>query len=207
MLIPENTLTWKSYLADPRNQRTTPVHVLSSTPDVRLVNTWLDLSELATAINLAHQTRRKLSPENFQEALISVMYRLLHLDYGVDTKLETLRLSMLSFSSMIFLNFGDKPLNFSVLAERFRNAARLLASLTGGQTVRLTFWMVVVNHLACLNVPGDHVMMQEQLFETSRVLGITSWVEARQILKSFIWIDVVNDKAGKRLFNTLKDQR
>ena len=180
---------------------TTPVHSVCDNPDMRLVNVWLDLREFATAVNLAHQTQRKLSPGLFQEALISVQYRLQHLSYDGQDRHEILRATMLAASMTIFLEIRSIPVQYQHLARQLRAMLRSLKSHAHGEWLRLNLWFIFVGRVSVLDTPEDCLWLREQMLITSRALELKSWGGVRQTLKSFIWIDVANDKAGKRFFD------
>lgn len=170
--------------------------------DLRLAKVWLDFQELATGLNLAYQTQRKLSPDIFQEALISIQYRLQHLSYDAQGPHELLRLAMLALSTTIFHEtVGVKlHLHYRPLAERFRTA--LQSSLEATHTKWKTFalWLVYIGAISVLDATVDYRWLKGQVVENSVSLNLRTWAETRQALKAFIWIDVVNDKVGERFF-------
>jgi hypothetical protein len=71
--------------------------------DTRLHNTLRDLHSFSCISNLAYQTTRKLSPEIYNEMMISILYRLTHLSFESDPLQETVRIGLLAFSSTIFM--------------------------------------------------------------------------------------------------------
>ncbi|KAK9349642.1 hypothetical protein V1523DRAFT_448792 [Lipomyces doorenjongii] len=89
LFFANSSLSWNTYLFDPQKvSTTTPLHTVCESPDIRLVNVWLDHREFTTAVNLGQQTQRKHLPGLFQEALISIQYRLQHLAYDDHSRHE-----------------------------------------------------------------------------------------------------------------------
>lgn len=173
---------------------------MCNSPDIRLVNVWLDLGELTKAINLAHQTQRKLSPWLFQEALISVQYRLQHLTYDVDDKPEALRLAMLAFSTTMFFKAEAVPLNYVYLAHKLRAVLSLIGEDASTDWSRLCLWLIFVGRVSVLDSAEDLLLLQRQFLKINLALRLTRWSEARQILKGFMWVDFIHNGAGEDFF-------
>lgn len=202
LFIPDDSLSWEPYLVDPRKaSTTTPVQTFCAAPDIRLVNVWRDLREFAMAINLAHQTQRKLSPSLFQEALISVQYRLQHLAYDGLDKHEILRVALLAFSASIFLEIHAASVPLRHLAGQLRTLLQSVQQETNTEWQKLILWLTYVGRISVLDCPEDLGWLKEQSLNATRAIGPKSWVETRQILKSLVWVDVVHDEAGKRFFD------
>jgi hypothetical protein len=66
----------------------------------KLANGWKDLH--ACLSNLAYQTTCKLSPDTYNEMMISILYRLKHLSFEDGPLQEAIRAGSLTFSSTIF---------------------------------------------------------------------------------------------------------
>lgn len=196
-----DTITWKAYLINSqRAPKITPVHSVCENPDIRLVNVWLDLREFTMAVNLAHQTQREISSDLFQEALISVQYRLLHLSYNAHDNHETLRAAMLAFSSIVLFETPDltEPRRHLVI-----NLQRILQSIQGDtdtKWLKITLWLVFIYRASGLGSPDDS-WLDDLWLKTTLSLGLTTWTETRELIKGFLWLDAVHDEAGKLYFN------
>ncbi|KAJ9137498.1 hypothetical protein NKR23_g9042 [Pleurostoma richardsiae] len=197
-----DSLSWKLYLTDPgKASAKTPAHTMCDVPDMRLVNTWRDLREFTMAVNLAHQAQRKISPEVFQEALISIQYRLHHLSYDKHDRHDMLRIAMLAYTTTIFLEVHGAPARYRNLAAQLTTVLRSPEQQPGDRWLKLSLWYVFVGGLSVLDSPENYPWLEEQLCRKTQALGLTDWMETRQVLKSFIWVDVVNDRVGKRFFD------
>lgn len=162
---------------------------------------WLDLREFVKAINLAHQTGRNISTELFQEALISLQYRLQCLTYNIQDLQETVRLSMLALSTSIFLEKDGIELRCTALAEELRTALQLVQYSANTDYLKLTLWLLVIGRVSVLDSPEDSCWLKAKLSTTSQALGLLSWKEARLVLKTFIWMDAMHDEPGKIIFD------
>ncbi|KAB5542961.1 hypothetical protein GE09DRAFT_1289600 [Coniochaeta sp. 2T2.1] len=218
LLFTSPELAWKPYLADPATSpRTYPWRDLFDSSDIRLVNIYLDLSEFTRSLNLAHQTKRKIGPPAlFQEVLISAQYRLHHLSYPSHDIQETLRLAMLAFSASLFLSAPHSPHTRPVLDCNKGLAAAFADSLLLRVLERkkddrrdpcleldlcLAFLgrvMVSVLDLA----EQQRSQLGETIARTAPALGLTAWTEVRRVLKRFLWVDVIHDEPGRRIFDT-----
>ncbi|KAB5566846.1 hypothetical protein GE09DRAFT_1284560 [Coniochaeta sp. 2T2.1] len=221
LLFTPPELTWKPYLADPATSPTAyPWHDLLDSPDIRLVYIYLDLGEFGRSLNLAHQTKRKIPPSLFQEVLISVQYRLHHLSYPSHDVQETLRLAMLAFSASLFLSAPHSPHTRPVLdcskglAAGFAESLLLLhvfeRKTHDGRDPCLELDLCLA-FLGRVMVSGLDLAEQQQqrsrlldgkIISTARALGLTAWTEMRRVLKGFLWVDVIHDEPGRRLFDT-----
>ncbi|GAD92297.1 hypothetical protein PVAR5_0887 [Paecilomyces variotii No. 5] len=205
LFFTDHSICWKPYLYDSqRTSKMTPLHTVCDLPDIRLVNVWLDLHELTTAINLSHQTKCKLSAGLFQEALISVQYRLQNLIYNIDDAQEIMRVAMLAISTTLFIDTRDISTKYRLLSEKLRVALQSLEQNANGKWLQLTLWLIFIGKLLVLDGPEDGLWLGEKLLSTIRSLEVTSWAEVRHILKGFLWIDGIYDKAGKSFLEDMK---
>jgi hypothetical protein len=201
LFLTRDNISWNAYLAGPDKLYTTPIQTTCKMPDIRLVNVWIDLREFVKAINLAHQTGRNLSTELFQEALISLQYRLQCLAYSIQDLQENFRLSMLALSTSMLLEKDGLELRCTALAKELRTALQLIECDVNNYGLKLTLWLLVVGRVSVLASPEDSCWLKAKISTTSQALGLASWKEARLVLKTFIWIDAMHDEPGKIIFD------
>ncbi|OKL57909.1 hypothetical protein UA08_06443 [Talaromyces atroroseus] len=173
LFFAENSLSWEAYL--PKHERlptVTPLDTLDDATDWRLINVWHDLRELITAINLAHQTKRKLSSTLFQEALVSVQYRLQHLTYEICDQHEVLRLALLVFSTTTFFHAR-------LISTCYRDFLRHLDIILHStdyyldeRSSKLILWFIFVSRLSGIYTPEDYSWMRKQVLQISRSLKL-----------------------------------
>ncbi|KAH8705808.1 hypothetical protein BGW36DRAFT_368201 [Talaromyces proteolyticus] len=198
-----DNISWSTYLIATQKiyPTTTPVNMMCEIPDFRLANVWLDLREFIIAINLAHQTHRTISAELFQETLISVQYRLQHLSYNNCDPHEILRLSMLAISNTIFLKADGDTIHYQSSAEKLRVALQFRNPKEDRKGLELNLWLIFVNSIYILDLKGDACLLMRDMRTISRELRLSTWEAIRTVLKSFLWVDVMYDKHGKKFFN------
>jgi len=199
-----DSLTWKPYLADQIKGQASPWHALVDAPDIRLVNVWLDLREFTMSVNLARQTKRKISPVLFQEVLISVQYRLHHLDFSSHDPQETLRLTMLAFSASLFLDVHSHPLRYEQLASALRKSLQAFPRKDDRSCLELELWLLFIARMAVLNTREDQPWLEQRLRATARDLRVSTRAEVRQVLKGFLWVDMLHNRRTEAICDTTK---
>ncbi|OIW25245.1 hypothetical protein CONLIGDRAFT_636319 [Coniochaeta ligniaria NRRL 30616] len=207
LLFSVDSLMWKPYLADTAKTPMVPWHTLVDNPDIRLVNVWLDLRDFIISVNLAHQTKRKISPVLFQEVLISVQYRLHNLAYSSHDRQETLRLAMVALSASLFLgvhSLHSRPMHCKRLEGALGASLRAFDETGGKAYLELNLWLIFLGKMSGLDLPEDRPCLEQNLLKTTRALRLTTWVEVRLVLKGFLWVDIFHDDAGERIFISAK---
>jgi hypothetical protein len=204
-------MSWEPYLA----QKGQPLKSVSIPPllsqlDRRLVNIWLDLQEFCTSLNLAFRKYMKLDQNLFQEMTVSVIYRLLHLDYSnvdydgqdndfSDTVHEAIRLAILGFATTIFLQISNVDMGYTYLASKLEMALRALEKPIDPDEWQLRVWLLSVAEISVLR-GQDTSWLEMSLVEGLHVLEVTSWLEAKQALQVYLWVDTMHNQAGKELY-------
>ncbi|CAG9988221.1 unnamed protein product [Clonostachys byssicola] len=192
---------WKPSLAQPMKTSTvTPIHTVCSNPDIRLVNVWLDLQDFTNKLNMAQQTRQKLASKEFQEILISLQYRLQCLVYERHDVQEIIRHVMLACSTTLFMKPMDLPAQCRPLAMQLRQDLGYLESQDDKALLKLQVWSVCMSRASVLSTEGELPWLQNWLLKACQTLNISTWEETRQILKSFVWVDLIHDSIGQSFF-------
>lgn len=194
-------LSWEPYLVKSKRLPTSKqLDALFQMIDERLMNVWLDLRELATAVDLAHQTRRRLSPVLFQETLLSVLYRLERLAYDVHDRNETLRKSLIVFATTTFLHTGSVTVHHRDLARKLEQSFDSSYFCGDEESLELSLWIIYVVGLG-LDVLQDRTWLYRAMLQTCHALEIHNWSEIRKLLKSFLWVDIVKNVSGEDFLN------
>ncbi|RDW62815.1 hypothetical protein BP5796_11117 [Coleophoma crateriformis] len=203
LFFTDGEISWKSHLFKGTTlSRNTAMHLLcgKTNPDPRLVNVWLDLYEFSKAVNIATQTGRTVEFELFQETMISIQYRLLHLDYLDDKAQELLRIVMLEYATKIypplFSHFSTAPMRYPSLRGCLQYYLTTVEQSSNEQSKAL-LWLITTLKLLFL----DDELKGTQLSQILQVLNLSSWDEVLAILKGFLWIDVLHKEQAKALFD------
>jgi hypothetical protein len=170
--------------------------------DARLVPIFLDLQYLAWRINTATNAQSEGIQEYEVHAGIFVaQYRLWQLQGTMSDILgECLRVAMLSFLTTTF-----SLMNSRIRYDHATNQLGVLCCAIEVSTQQLRpvmLWVLMVGTLAFFDT--DEEWLREKW--RSGVLPLIQelqWMEVREYLKDFLWIDSCNDTKGQSLFEKL----
>ena len=193
-------ICWEPFLPKSKARRPIlPTQLSALDIDIGLENVWADLHVFCISANVAFQTDQKINPEIFQDILISIEYRLLLLDLGKDGFLETLRLGILAFSTTVFLQTQGIKARFNNLSRQLQVSISRL-EIFDDSLDEAWLWILFVTAVSTVTNEDDYWLMpllKAALLKTGKV----TWEEVQDMLKSFMWIDVLHDKDGKRVFD------
>lgn len=174
--------------------------------DSRLLNVSKDVHALSCLSNLAHQTGRKLSPEMYNEMMISILYRLVRLSFAADDVQEAFRLGLLCFCSTIFMHRQHMEQQYKHLLSSFQSSLQRLHTASASLEDPVVFWLLMtfgVTVKTKYHTPSQ--WSDTWLAEIIATCGFGSWSQARQQLHSIAWIDFAHDRLGERMFNSAKE--
>ena len=172
-----------------------------TTVDTKLHNALRDLHAFSCISNLAYQTTRKLSPDTYNEMMISILYRLTHLSFESDPLQEAIRTGLLTFSSTIFIqrHFMEQPSDH--LLNLYSNALfRLRKSTDIDLPVPIVLWLTMLSHVVAHKEPSPADWRSVWLDKAILRASIDSWPQAREILRSIAWVDFIHNRLGKQAF-------
>ncbi|TVY25378.1 hypothetical protein LHYA1_G003709 [Lachnellula hyalina] len=191
-------ISWQPYLPPTKpNQLALAIQTPYLNNDIRLAAVWTDLRQFCISANVAFQTDQKIHPEVYQEILISIEYRLMHL-ICKDRSLETLHLAILAFSTTVFLQTEGVRVRYHDLSRQLHDSVLRLGA--SNQTPELWLWILFIAAISAVTDEDDQWLMP-LLRAAFRRTGTTTWEPVRDILKSIMWIDALHDKDGKRVFD------
>jgi hypothetical protein len=169
--------------------------------DTRLHNALKDLHSFSCLSNLAYQTTRKLSPEIYNEMVISILYRLTYLSFESEPLQEAIRTGLLVFSSTIFIqrNFFEQPYDH-LLSLLSNSLIKMRESSDVDVPVPIVLWLTMLSHIVAEKEPYQEDWRGVWLDETLLRTGIDSWSQARDMLKSIVWVDFIHERLGKQAF-------
>lgn len=174
--------------------------------DKELVQAWETLSTFCSVINYAVQTGQCISTEIFLDTMVSVMYRLLNMRSLLPgSRDETFRLGLLAFSSSVFLQWKHLGVAYAHLTSSLRvflvAACRQTPSSPSVYIPpQLRLWLLMVGAVSVFEYTSND-WLKPLMIADFRLCEIDSWCKLRDLLKSFMWIDLVHDKGGKSIFD------
>ncbi|KAI0547962.1 hypothetical protein F4679DRAFT_552682, partial [Xylaria curta] len=210
LFFEDTKISWEYYIAssDKRDlskptKTTTPLkdHIVGVPEKLRVI--WDDLSEVVRSINIAAQCARSIDFELYQEAMISIHYRLIKLKYDSKTFEELIRLTLLGFCSGIFLQWRGVKFRFNHLAQQLM-IALCHVGLDGEMSMssyRILLWAILISAISVLD-EQEATSLRPALRKISRKMGVTSWRGIETILKLFLWINNYHSAPTRKFVET-----
>ena len=146
----------------------------------------------------------KLDPSDFEDALISLVYRFLYLRplgweaMGSDVENAYQLGAIAILWSVLFESGKLHRTPYDLLAERLREAIERLSRAKPDQQEML-LWLSFVSGISVLG-PSDTSWLHGRIKCCVAMLDLQDWHAARRALKMFPWINLVHDKAAEKLF-------
>ena len=165
-----------------------------------LAKAWDTMQTFCSLINYAVETARKIPQETLLNTMAAVMYRLLHMRFASGSLDEAVRLALSAFCSHIFLRWSNIILPLHHLSSEYRTCLKDQNTLQRIPT-RVQLWLLVVGSMTVLSSEED-AWLKPRLGLMVDSCGARSWSEAQTILKSFQWIDFVNDEQGLAIYQS-----
>ena len=186
--------------------------VISCLQDHKLVNVWNDVRDFSAVANVLVNSEDKLQPELFQEIMLSLQYRLLTLEYDVNTQSlkELVRLGLLAYETTIFLQIPGTRVKYHTLAEQLKYAIAVVGEcdvttdsqhLEGIQELKL--WILVTASVAIIEPEDD--WLRENIALLLLKIGITTWLGLRKRMKDIMWVNYLHDAPVKRTFDAARE--
>ncbi|KAK7960910.1 hypothetical protein PG988_012124 [Apiospora saccharicola] len=164
--------------------------------DEDLAEAWRTTRSFCLLANLGTQTRMLLPPETIHGTMTAVMYRLFHMGFASGSFNETVRLGLLVSTYHIFLQWQDiRP---PLLMASLRRTTKVSAV-----TCLMTMvWLLTVGAVSLFNIFEDD-WLRDSLREHLDICQVRTWKELQEILKSQLWIQQLDDKSGKHVYDSL----
>ncbi|KAI0550662.1 hypothetical protein F4679DRAFT_583331 [Xylaria curta] len=166
----------------------------------QLAAAWNAMSDFCAVINLAADTERRIDMRTFLCSIASIMYNLLDLRFECSSWDETIRLGLLSFSCSVFLPWARLGISYPHLKS---TVGKHFAGLTGSipsMPPELIVWLIMAGGVGVFD-ELDCACFHNLLLEAATLCGIKYWSQMRDVLNSLMWIGIVHDNQGKRVFD------
>jgi hypothetical protein len=162
-----------------------------------LTSVWTVMVDFCTLINYADLTAQKISTMTFGHIMTSVMYPLHAMDLASDPQKDLIRLGLLGFSSSVFLQWRTVGVKYSHFISAFRK--RLIQVMEFEASSRLNLWLILIGAISLFDAKDDW-WLQPLFHSNLKVCGIKVWEDMRVLMEDFLWIGLVHDKPGQRIF-------
>ncbi|EXJ91049.1 hypothetical protein A1O1_04156 [Capronia coronata CBS 617.96] len=182
------------------------VDVVVNKLDPKLGNCWKDIHAFSCLSNLAYQTTRKLSPDVYNEMMVSILYRLTRLSFEDDLLQDMIRIGLLVYCSTLFLTrqYLERP--YERLCNLFDAALLRLCQVSANEVPLpplVLLWLLILRHLVAYQERcSESDSWQTVWLDKAVVLtGVDTWLQAQRVLRSVMWVDFVHDERGKECFD------
>ena len=168
--------------------------------DDRLVVIFHDLQCFSDLLNFAIDTNKKVKDIEFLNFLYSTQYRLLQLQLAPSNILgECLRLAMLAILTTAFQTPGTKA-RYPFLADKYRDCCCAL-DCANPRVSDMVIWFLMIGSVSLYDT--DEHWLQERWLQA---VPQSSWLEARENLRRYIWVGRIHDEIGSRAFDLLSQR-
>ncbi|KAG5665381.1 hypothetical protein KAF25_009506 [Fusarium avenaceum] len=160
----------------------------------------LDTMGICRLVN-EHLEKKPLDIIEFQEALISICYRLLYFRTLNESRTRHDIQSAYHIGLMIFMvsihwhNYQSRLSKPGHIAGRVKEVEGMLDE----HEDEFALWLLVLGGIS-ISVKDDRAWMLSGLRDKASVLGVTTWDEARRYLVKFPWINVIHDEPSQKLW-------
>ncbi|KAI8954479.1 hypothetical protein F4801DRAFT_504308 [Xylaria longipes] len=166
----------------------------------QLTAVWNAMSDFCSVINLAADSERRIDVRTFLRSMTSIMYNLLDMRFESSSWNETIRLGLLSFSCSVFLQWTRVGMSYPHLNSILRNSYAGLARSISSLPPKLVVWLLMAGAVTVFD-ESDNAWVHGLLREAASLCRIKYWSQMRDMLNSLMWIGIVHDNLGKRVFD------
>jgi hypothetical protein len=195
-------VTWNSVMSVP--YLPLPPRLFQPSPDwdVRLVNVFRDLQYICLRINRNKLKYARHNPSAFQGGLTSIQSRLIYLSKFLKNPVEKLvHLAMMAFMTTTFKIPGRK-VSYNWLLERLEDTYNEIGDGLIRLDQSLVLWALVT---VAFTVAGAGTEWIKEAWKGT--YPELDWAAVKDHLMRVMWIEMMHDEAGERVYHQLEDSR
>lgn len=171
--------------------------------DETLAELWDTLSNFCCLVNSVADKNIKRSDQILLDTMGSVMYALLRMNFPTNPINEAIRLGLLAFCSHSFLERREIHLPNDYLCENYRTPFEDVNTQPRDAS-RVSLWLLMTGKISIFTSDtDDSAWIKSRLRESIRLNKDCSRPQLRLILKSFLWIDILQFAPGKIIFESV----
>ena len=154
-------------------------------------------------VDLGLQTQRRIRFETIHDAMTTIMYPLLPINDLLPSSVdENIRIGLLAFSYHVFVQWQDvKPFSYDFLSTYKSHLCS--NSIRDNLPSKILLWLSMVGAISLYEIK-DEPWLQQLLTDQLRNLGLHSWADMRETLKSVMWISLLDEKPGRDVYEVIK---
>jgi hypothetical protein len=169
--------------------------------DGDLVTACQNMRRFCFLTDLGTQAQQIITPEIIHETMTSVMYRLLHMRFAAGVIDEAVHLSVLVFSYHLFIQWRDIKLPYEHLPKIYYDCIQRFR-IGNNVSPRLMLWLLMTGAISLFNVSNES-WLRELLQEYIGRCQVKTWNELQEVLKSFMWISLLDAQMGMQIYDEL----
>jgi hypothetical protein len=169
--------------------------------DKELATAWLVMRRFSLIVNLGVQTRWPVYTKVIHDTMVSVTYRLLFMKFPAGSLDEVVRLGLLTFSYHGFLQWQDVKPPHHKFHTTYQGCV-LHLGVVEEVTPQLTLWMLMIAANALFDI-SDEKWLEDSLRGCIDKCRIKSWKQMQELLKSFMWIPLLDERSGMQIYDWL----
>jgi hypothetical protein len=143
------------------------------------------MSEFCSVLNLAADSGQLITTQIFLQSMASIVYPLLGMQFQTSSVHEAIRLTLLAFSSSLFLPWKQLGLSYPYVRSQLKACLLLLDPQKASSAQFI--WLLMVSAVSVFDF-SDYPWLQPLLFVNINRCDIHCWSAMRNLLKSFLWI-------------------
>ena len=162
-----------------------------------------DLTGFCNYLNNISESKR-LVPTDFEDALISIAYRLLYL-YPLGTKRpeneleDAYHLGAITIVWTVLFESGRMHrCPYTLLASKLQDAADTLETTENGTNLQL-LWLLLVGGISLIRSNGNE-WLHHRIKRCISALHLEDWPSTREVLRTLPWINLIHDKPARKLW-------
>lgn len=169
----------------------------------QLAEVWLVMKKFCLLVNLGTQTQMLIQPALIFGTMTAVMYRLIRMGFAVGTLDESLRLGLLAFTHHIFLQWQEMKLPHHPFSKSYRNYLQI-HTLKDTVPPRILLWLLMIGAISLFSV-SDELWLADYLRCQAKNCRVKTWTDGQKVLKSSMWISLLDEKFGKQVYDSLTE--
>ncbi|TRX96344.1 hypothetical protein FHL15_002616 [Xylaria flabelliformis] len=163
--------------------------------DHDLVTAWRVMRKFCLLVNVGTQTKQFIRPETICDTMAAVTYRLLETHFAIGSIDNILKHGLLVFTYHIFLQWSDLKLPYPHFPTAYRVRIENFMSHHDASP-QLMLWLLMIGAISIFDAVEDSWLRRE-IQQYVEKCGVRTWKDMRDVLKSFMWIGLLDDRAGQ----------
>lgn len=174
---------------------------ISQNLDDDILESWEVIQKFCSLVNLATEAQGRIPWKILLDTMQKGVYRLFCMKYDDSSVKEAVRLGLLVISTQVLLQWKFLKLSHTHLGACYRQCVDRLKNSVGIEP-EIVVWILMIGAVSGVE-RWDDSWFRPWLVTSIKRCGVTSWTEMRELLESLSWIRLVQEKAGKEVFESV----